>query len=184
MSWLRSTKPVSMRKAASRAACAAALVLGVCSGSSAYAEGTGCAAFAWPIDADKAALADASIASVASGTARGAWKGQAFALKLQPVASVSFTVKPGGKKAPADNGGLVTFAAPEAPGTDQVTLSDGGWIDLVQTGASLKSSAHSGAKGCDGVRKSVRFEVGKAPVVLQLSGVKGEVIKIAISPVK
>ena len=160
-----------------------ALVLGVCSGG-AHTEGTGCAAFAWPIDADKAAFADASLASVTSGTARGAWKPHAFSLKLQPVASVSFAVRPGGRKPAADNGGLVTFEAPPSPGTYQVTLSDGGWIDLVQNGASLKSSAHTGAKGCDGVRKSVRFEVGNAPVALQLSGVKGQDVKVAISLVK
>jgi hypothetical protein len=179
MSWLRSTKSLSMRKAA----CAAALALSVC-GVSAHAEGTGCAAFAWPIDADKAALADPGIAGVASGAALGPLKPQTFALKLQPVSSVKFTVAPGGKKAPADNGGLVTFEAPGAPGTYQVTLSDAGWIDLVQNGASLKSSAHSGATGCDGVRKSVRFAIANAPVVLQLSGVKGEAIRIAISAVK
>jgi hypothetical protein len=178
MSWLRSIRPVSFK-----AACAGALALGVC-GVAAHAEGTGCAAFAWPIDADKAALAAASVAGVESGSALGALKPQAFVLKLQPVSSVKFTVAPGGKKAPADNGGLVTFEAPETPGTYQVTLSDGGWIDLVQNGASLGSSAHSGATGCDGVRKSVRFAIANAPVVLQLSGVKGEAIKIAISLVK
>lgn len=179
-----SNKLLSMRSLSHNVACAAVLVLGVWSGS-ANAAGKGCEAFAWPIDADKAAFAKADIESVTSGTARGAWKQQAFLLKLQPEDSVSFVVKPGGKskKTPA-HGGLLTFDAPETAGTFQVTLSDSGWIDLVQNGASVKSSAHTGAKECAGVRKSLRFEVGKAPVVLQVSGVKGEEIKVAISPVK
>ena len=81
-------------------------------------------------------------------------------------------------------GGCVAFAAPEKPGVYQVTLSGEGWIDLVQNGAALQSADHSGAKNCPGLRKSVRFEVGAAPVALQISGAPAETIKVAIRPVE
>ena len=81
-------------------------------------------------------------------------------------------------------GGMLAFAAPEKPGVYQVTLSSEGWIDLVQDGASLKAADHSGVKDCPGLRKSVRFKVGAAPVALQISGVPADSIKVAIRPVE
>ena len=73
--------------------------------------------------------------------------------------------------------------APERPGAYQVTLSGEGWIDLVQNSAALDSTDHSGAKNCPGLRKSVRFKVGAAPVTLQISGSPTNSIKIATRPV-
>ena len=81
-------------------------------------------------------------------------------------------------------GGMLAFAAPDKAGVYQVTLSSEGWIDLVQGGAALGSADHSGAKNCPGLRKSVRFDIGAAPVVLQISGAPAETIKIAIRPVE
>ncbi|MBN2447628.1 MAG: hypothetical protein JXO22_12920 [Phycisphaerae bacterium] len=151
----------------------------------AHAAGSGCAAFAWPLETEKAAFADASIETVAAGASRGTWKQQAFLFRLQPIDTVSFVAKPGGKaKSAGTYGGLLTFDAPEAAGTFQVTLSDGGWVDVVQNGTALKSAGHTGAKDCPGLRKSVRFAVDQAPVVLQVSGVAGDAIKVAITPVQ
>lgn len=148
---------------------------------------TGCAAFKWPLDKERKAFEDAGLESVASGTARGGWKEQAFALALQPEAEVPFTLPPRKRKQDAGSphsGAIVAFAAPEAAGTYQVTLSGEGWIDLVQQGASLKSADHSGVKDCPGLRKSLRFAVGQAPVVLQISGAPAGSIKVAIRPVE
>ena len=144
-----------------------------------------CAAFKWPLDKERAAFDAAGLEQVASGAARGAWKEQAFAWKLAPVADVAFTVPPRGrsKTGGARYGGTLIFDAPGHAGLYQVTLSGEGWIDVVQSGASLKSAGHSGAKNCPGLRKSVRFNLGAAPVVLQMSGVPAETIKVAISPV-
>lgn len=66
----------------------------------------------------------------------------------------------------------------------QVALSGEGWIDLVQNGAALDSADHSGAKTCPGLRKSVRFNVGAAPVALQVSGAPTDSIKVAIRAVE
>lgn len=145
---------------------------------------TTCAAFKWPLDKERTAFEAAGLEKVSSGAARGTWKEQAFELALMPVADVAYAFPPKKKKdaGPAQSGGMLAFAAPEKPGVYQVTLSGEGWIDLVQDGASLKSAGHSGAKNCPGLRKSVRFAVGAAPVVLQVSGAPAGSIKIAIRP--
>lgn len=50
----------------------------------------------------------------------------------------------------------------------------------MQKGAALDSAAHSGVKDCPGLRKSVRFKIGDAPVVLQISVAPADTIKVAI----
>lgn len=147
---------------------------------------TGCAAFKWPLEKERKALESTSLESITSGTARGAWKEQAFALALQPDTEVPFTLPPTKRKKDDDAhrfGAIVAFAAPAKAGTYQVTLSGAGWIDLVQEGKALKPSGHSGVKDCPGLRKSVRFVVGAAPLVLQVSGAPQQSIKIAIGAV-
>lgn len=150
------------------------------------ATASGCAAFKWPLDAERKAFEDAGLETVASGATRGALKEQAFALTLQPDTDVAYALPPAKKKKAPDakrSGGIVTFAAPEKAGTFQVTLSGEGWIDLVQQGAALDAGDHSGVKDCPDLRKSVRFKVGEAPVVLQVSGAPADTIKVAIRPV-
>ena len=65
-----------------------------------------------------------------------------------------------------------------------MTLSGEGWIDLAQNGTALDSTDHTGAKNCPGLRKSVRFDVGAAPLALQISGAPADTIKVAIRPVE
>jgi hypothetical protein len=146
----------------------------------------GCESFKWPLDKERAAFDEATLEKVASGAARGVLKEQAFALTLLPAADVAYTLPPKKKKGAAGvwHGGMLAFAAPDKPGVYQVTLSGEGWVDLVQNGAALDSADHSGAKNCPGLRKSVRFIVGAAPVALQVSGVPGDSIKLAIRPVE
>ncbi len=143
----------------------------------------GCEAFKWPLDKERAAFDAAALEKAASGAARGPLKEQAFALALVPAKDVAFTVQPAKKKNDGF-GGLVAFAAPEKPGVYQVTLSGEGWIDLVQEGKALDASDHSGAKNCPGLRKSVRFMLGAAPVVLQISNAVADTIKVGIRPVE
>lgn len=147
---------------------------------------SGCAAFKWPLDNERKAFEDKAIESVASGAARGTFEAQAFSLALLPDTEVPFTLPPAKRKKDAETehfGAIIAFSAPVKAGTYQVTLSGEGWIDLIQDGKSLKSAAHSGVKDCPGLRKSVRFAVGEAPVVLQISGVPEASIKVAIASV-
>jgi hypothetical protein len=143
----------------------------------------GCESFKWPLDKERAAFDAAALEKAVSGAARGPLKEQTFALALLPGKDVAFTVPPA-KKKDDGFGGLVAFAAPEKPGVYQVTLSGEGWIDLVQEGKALDASDHSGAKNCPGLRKSVRFMLGAAPVVLQISNAVADTIKVGIRPVE
>jgi hypothetical protein len=81
-------------------------------------------------------------------------------------------------------GGVVTILAPTHTGTYQVTLADEAWIDVVQNGQRVASSAFTGKAGCEGVRKSVRLEIATGPVVIQISGANADRIAIAAAPAK
>ncbi len=84
-------------------------------------------------------------------------------------------------KNPDSFGGLLEIDSIE-PGLYQITLSDEAWIDVIQNDAFLKSAAHSGRRDCAEVHKSVRFQLGKGPVIVQLSGVAKDTIGFAILP--
>jgi len=51
----------------------------------------------------------------------------------------------------------------------------------VQGGGRLKSIAATGATDCDGVRKSVKFELAKAPFTVQFSGIEASSVGVVIS---
>jgi hypothetical protein len=70
---------------------------------------------------------------------------------------------------------------PPRQGTYKVSLSAEAGIDVVQGGHVVKSGAHSGAPGCEGLRKSVKFNLLAAPFVVQLSDVKSSSIGVAIT---
>lgn len=187
MSWLRST---------SSRALLLALTLAVSAGGVAAQEGqpaeagsgmgSGCEAFKWPLERERAAFASEGLEKLAAGAARPAFADQAFALQLAPAAEVSYPLAPA-RKPKGDGphyGGVVTFGAPGKPGEYQLTLSGEGWIDLVQNGAAVKSTGHTGARDCPGLRKSVRFAVEAAPVTLQISGAPAASVNVAIGWVK
>jgi hypothetical protein len=106
----------------------------------------------------------------------------AVTLTLSPVEGVAFPASPDHKPAAGSFGATISIATIEQGGIYQVTLSDEGWIDVVQAGASIKSSEFSGKKGCAGIRKSVRFDLKAGTAILQISGVKANQINVAIGP--
>ena len=57
-------------------------------------------------------------------------------------------------------------------------------MDVIQDGhfVSLQPSAFSGATDCNGIRKTMKFEISASPLVLQVSGAKENSISIAILP--
>jgi hypothetical protein len=144
----------------------------------------GCKALAWPLDPERAAFASEKLESVGTGAARGPWKEQTFLLKLAPQESVGYAQPPGDRHPPKGKtfGGTVSFDAPAHAERYYVTLSSEGWIDVVQHDATIRPDAHTAAKECPGVRKSVRFPVGEFPTVLQVSGAPADTIKIGIRP--
>ena len=185
MSWLRSTKSRGVALAIALTLLAPVARAQDAAPKDAPEKGMsgGCESFKWPLDKERAAFDAPGLDRTASGAARGPLTEQAFALTLVPAKDVVFTIPPAKKKNDGF-GGLVAFAAPEKPGVYQVTLSGEGWIDLVQEGKAVRTSDHSGSKNCPGLRKSVRFMLGAAPVVLQISNAVADTINVGIRPVE
>jgi hypothetical protein len=78
--------------------------------------------------------------------------------------------------------GFTTFKSPPKAGVYTISLSAGAWVDVVQDGHALKPKAFSGATDCDGIRKTMKYEISASPFVLQISGTKENSVSIAILP--
>jgi hypothetical protein len=144
------------------------------------AEPSGCDKFKWPLAREQAALADAGAKPLESGAAL--VLDAASRLTLAPFAEAKLDMPP--ERAPKVSpsyAGAVKVAAPVAAGTFKVSISDEGWIDVIQDGRFLKPVAFSGATDCPGLRKSVKFSLGAAPVTIQVSNVKAPAISLMIS---
>jgi hypothetical protein len=146
------------------------------------AETGGCGSFAWPLTTELQWMKAADSAAVASGTKLPAPPAKAISFSLEPMNAVAFAVAPTGRLKPNGDvyGGIVTFESAGGPGLYQISLQTGGWVDVVQNGKPLKTAAHSGKSDCDGIRKSVRFNIGAGPVTLEFSNMKNDTIKFAI----
>ncbi len=88
------------------------------------------------------------------------------------------------ERAPKDGtfAGFANIKAAPKAGLYTVSLSAGGWVDVIQDGRFLKPKAFSGATDCDGIRKTMKYEISAAPFVLQVSGTKENSVSIAILP--
>jgi hypothetical protein len=143
----------------------------------AFAQGSeppGCDKFKWPIDKERALLASAM--PVANGATASQ---QAARIKL--AADTAKLPQPPTRQPKAGTySGFLNVPAPKA-GIYRVTLSAGGWIDVFQNGKEVKSSAFTGAPGCDGIRKSVKFDLAAAPYVIEITGVETDSVSVAIT---
>jgi hypothetical protein len=145
-------------------------------------EPVGCDKFKWPLDKERATLNGTDLPKIASGD-RAPWPlPWASIVALVPFADAKLPLPPERTpKSPTSFAGFIQAAAPSHAETYKVTLSSEGWIDVVQNDQFVKSSAFSGATGCDGVRKSVKFDLTAAPFTVELSGVAADTIRMAIS---
>jgi hypothetical protein len=101
---------------------------------------------------------------------------------LHPTRDVSYVTqpdKPGGSVA---SGGLLAVSIATA-GTYQVNLSSGAWIDLLQDGKPVLSTAHAPGPACTGIRKTVQFPLQPGSYVLQLSANADPAIQVMVSRV-
>lgn len=158
-----------------------ALVAGV---SPTMAAGTGgCTSFAWPLATEIAWMTSSDREVVASGAKLEHLPGKAMQLALQPQAGVTLAALASGapkSKPETAYAGTVEIAGGFTPGRYQVTLSAGGWIDVVQNGAALATTEHTGKSDCPGVRKSVRFIFADGPVTLQLTNIASPKIVVTV----
>ena len=144
-------------------------------------EPVGCDKFKWPVDKERALLASAK--PIASGSDVAQPLAAAVKLTLAPLADAKLPTEPSRKpKSPDSRAGYLRYTALPQSGTYRVTLSDAAWIDAVQDGQEVKSTAHSGVQGCDGIRKSVKFNFTATPFVIEISGTEAREIAIAVTP--
>jgi len=156
------------------------LVLAATAGAAFAQEPVGCDKFKWPIDKERALLAAA--VPVAPGGEVGQPLSAAVKLPLAPLADVKLPMPPGrAPKSPDSNAGFVRYAALPRAATYRVALSEPAWIDVVQDGREIKSTDHTGALACEGIRKSVKFNLSAAPVVIQISGTTAREIAIVVT---
>jgi len=149
------------------------------------AEPGGCDAFAWPLATEIGWITAPDRLQVKSGATIESVPERAVELALVPQADAVLAALPTGspaKKPDAAFAGTVRFAAPQKPGLFQVTLSTGGWIDVIQGGAALKDVAHTGKLDCPHARKSVRFEIGGDPFIVQITSAPSSTIVITVKP--
>jgi hypothetical protein len=144
-------------------------------------EGSGCGGFKWPLDLERAALARPDGPSLVNGGALPL--SVATTLELQPLASAGLPKAP--ERAPKSAkafAGHFALAAPAKPGVYKVTISSPGWIDVIDGESYLHPKAFTGATGCEGARKSVKFDLPSRPLALQFSGVESDRISVIVSP--
>jgi hypothetical protein len=145
------------------------------------ADPVGCDKFNWPIERERAALSLPDLPKLATGAETPAAPPIAVALTLHPQDSAKLPKPSERSQRPDTFAGFVRFKSPVA-GIYTVTLSDYAWIDGIQNDTDLKPTGSSGVKGCEGVRKSLKFEFGADAVILQVSGVPKDEIRIAVMP--
>jgi hypothetical protein len=144
-------------------------------------EGSGCGGFKWALDAERAALVRPDKPSLANGGALAL--NVAASLELQPLASAGLPKTPERPPKLAQSfAGHFALAAPAKPGVYRVTISSPAWIDVLDGGNYLHPTAFTGATGCEGARKSVKFELPAGPLALQFSGVEADRISVIVSP--
>ncbi len=160
------------------------LALLLCAALPAYAaeEPSGCDKFKWPIERERAALTAPDRVKLASGSELAALPATGMTLALQTPADAKLPTPPERAAKEGTFAGFTSVKAAPKAGIYTVSLSAGGWVDVVQDGHFLKPKAFSGATDCDGIRKTMKYEIGASPFVLQVSGTKANSVSIAILP--
>lgn len=146
-------------------------------------EPSGCDKFKWPIERERAALTAPDRVKLASGGELAALPSTGITLTLRPPGEAKLPLPP--ERAPKEGtfAGFVSFKSPPPKaGLYTISLSAGGWVDVMQDGHFLKPKAFSGATDCEGIRKTMKYEISQTPFVLQVSGTREDSVSIAILP--
>lgn len=165
-----------------RPATTAFLVTVAASSAAVAAEPSGCDKFKWDIARERAALTAADREKLVSGAEMAVIPATGIVLELRPTADAKLAMPP--ERAPRDGSfaGLTRIAGAPKAGVYTISLSAAAWIDVVQDGKILKPAGFSGATDCDGIRKTMKYELGSKPFVLQVSGAPENAISIAVLP--
>jgi hypothetical protein len=145
-------------------------------------EPVGCDKFKWLLDKERATLNGTDLPKVVSGASLTFPIPFGTIVALVPFADAKLPAPPErAPKSPGTFAGFFEAKAPPQAGSYKITLSAEGWIDVAQAGQAVKSIAFSGALGCEGIRKSVKFDLAAAPFTVELSSVKADSIKVVVS---
>jgi len=147
------------------------------------AEPSGCAAFKWPVDRERAMLTAPNVTRLDTGAELATPPTTAMKMVLRPTAEAALPTPPERVSAADRFAGFMRIEQIAKPGIYTIALSSAGWLDAVQNGKLLKPTAFSGATDCDGLRKLVRYELSAGALLLQISGVDNGAIALAILPV-
>jgi hypothetical protein len=145
-------------------------------------EPSGCDKFKWNIDHERAALTAPDRTKLTSGAELAAVPSTGMTLGLIPPAEAKLPTPPERSPKEGTFAGFTNFKSLPKAGIYTVSLSSGAWIDVVQDGHLLKPKAFSGAMDCDGIRKTMKYEISASPFLLQISGARENSISIAILP--
>jgi hypothetical protein len=145
-------------------------------------EPSGCDKFKWNIEHERAVLTAADRVKLASGADLSALPSTGMTIALRPPAEAKLPSPP--ERAPKEGtfAGFASFNSPPKAGTYTVSLSAGGWVDVMPDGHFLKPKAFSGATDCEGIRKTMKYEISASPFVLQISGAREDSVSIAVLP--
>jgi hypothetical protein len=159
-----------------------ALLLVVAAPARAAEEPSGCDKFKWPIERERAALTAPDRTKLTSGNELAAIPASGVTLALVPPGEAKLPTPP--ERAPKEGtfAGFASFKTAPKAGVYTISLSAGAWVDVVQDGHFIKPAAFSGATDCDGIRKTMKYELKASPFTLQISGTKETQISIAILP--
>src|SRR6267154_6728958 len=165
-----------------RASIIAALALFVGAPAFAADEPSGCDKFKWPIERERAALTAPDRAKLASGVELPTLPADGVTLALVAPTDAKLPTPPERSPKEGTFAGFTSFKTAPKAGLYTISLSAGGWVDVVQDGHFLKPKAFSAATDCDGIRKTMKYEIGASPFVLQISGTREDSVSIAILP--
>ena len=145
-------------------------------------EPSGCDKFKWKIEHERAALTAPDRVKLASGGELAALPSTGMTLALVTPGEAKLPSPP--ERAPKEGtfAGFASFKSAPKAGIYTISLSAGAWVDVVQDGHVLKPKGFSGATDCDGIRKTMKYEISASPFVLQISGTKENAVSIAILP--
>jgi hypothetical protein len=160
----------------------AALLLGLAAGA-AHADDP-CAGFKWNVTRERALFAGQPQALTASQGAASAPElspERLYDISLWPQAGLALRVPAGSKsRFEGASAGFARLSVPAA-GRYRVSLGQPGWIDLVGEQGVIPSSDFSGQHGCSTPHKVVQFELPAGSVLLQLTGVTGSHVELALT---
>ena len=146
------------------------------------AEPSGCDKFKWNIERERAALAAPDRMKLLSGGELTALPPTGITLGLRAPDDARLPTPPERAPKAGTFAGFAVFKTALPPGRYTINLSAAGWIDVVQDGQFLRSITSSGVRDCDGIRKSVKFQIPAKPFVVQISGVDADSINLAVVP--